>query len=73
MEFAVDWLAGCVDQFECVGSVAIHEPVAIRYSSVREQEHHLMSGLGLERDEVPEHVGILQHFVMNVTERVNMF
>jgi hypothetical protein len=38
----------------------VHETVAIGNAAITEQEHHLVRRLGTERDEVPEHIGILQ-------------
>ena len=59
MELAVDGLALVVDQFEGVGAVAVHVAVAVGDAAVGEQEGDLVGGLRTQRDEVPEHVGVL--------------
>lgn len=41
MEFAVDTFTIGIDQFEGVRAVAIHVTVAIRQTSIAEQERHL--------------------------------
>lgn len=42
MEFAVDCLIFRIHKLESVRSIAIHEAVAIRKATIREQEHGLM-------------------------------
>lgn len=60
VELAVEGLVLGVDQLEGVRAVAVQESVSVRGASVREQEHDLVGGLGTQRDEIPEHVRILQ-------------
>ena len=60
VEFAPRVVIFFIDQLECVGSVPIHVSVTIGSSSIAEQEHHLMSRLWTQTNEVPEHVRILQ-------------
>ena len=59
MELAVDTLALLVHQFESVRAVPIHVSVPVRDPSVTEQERDLVGGLRAERDEIPEHIHIL--------------
>ena len=59
MELAVHGLSMTVDQLECMGAVAVHVTVAVRDPAIAEQERDLVSGLGTQRDEIPEHVRIL--------------
>ncbi len=60
VEFAVKVFILVVDQLECVRSVAIHVPVAIRNTPIREQEADLVCRLRSQRNKVPEHVLVLQ-------------
>ena len=60
MELAVDGLVVLADQLEGVATVAVHVAIAVRCAAVGEQETHLVSGLWPQRDEVPEHVRVLQ-------------
>ena len=48
-----------VDQFEGVGAVAVHVSVAVGDAAIGEEERHLVHRLRPQRDEVPEHVGVL--------------
>lgn len=59
MPLHVKGLTGFVHDLECVRTIAIHEPVAIGDSAVREQKRHLMSGFRSQRNEIPHGVGIL--------------
>lgn len=61
MELAVDGLAILVHQFERVGAIPIHVRVAIWDPAIGEQERDLVSGLGTQGDEVPEHICILNY------------
>jgi hypothetical protein len=60
VELAVVCLVLRIDKLEGVRAVAVQKTVAVRGASVREQEHDLVSGLRAQRDEVPEHVRVLQ-------------
>jgi hypothetical protein len=51
-----------IHHLEGVGAEAVHIAVPIRDAPVRERDHGLVSSLWTQRNEVPEHVGILQHF-----------
>lgn len=51
MELAVDRVALGVDQFEGVGSVAVHMAISVRQATIAEQERHL----GDERDRNEDH------------------
>lgn len=44
MELAVEALASGIDQFEGVRAVAVHVTVAIRQTTIAEQERHLYRG-----------------------------
>jgi hypothetical protein len=55
-----------VDHLEGVGAEAMHVAVPIRNASVRECDHGLVSSLRTQGNEVPEHVGILEHFQLFV-------
>lgn len=46
VELAVDSLAIGIDQFESVRAIAVHVTVAIRQTSITEQERHLHRKVG---------------------------
>mmetsp|Transcript_9343 Transcript_9343/g.29469 ORF Transcript_9343/g.29469 Transcript_9343/m.29469 type:complete len:472 (+) Transcript_9343:83-1498(+) len=60
VELAVHCLSVSIDKLECVRAIAVHVAVSIRDATVGEEEADLMSRLRTQRDEVPEHIGILQ-------------
>mmetsp|Transcript_137763 Transcript_137763/g.194883 ORF Transcript_137763/g.194883 Transcript_137763/m.194883 type:complete len:292 (-) Transcript_137763:39-914(-) len=60
VEFDKELVTLVIDPLESVRAVAVHVSVAIRGTSVREEDGDLMSRFGGKRQEVPEHVGILQ-------------
>ena len=60
MEFTVYSVVFTVHQLEGMATVSIHSSVAIRGTTIREQEGHLVSALWSQGDEVPKHVWILQ-------------
>jgi hypothetical protein len=51
-----------VHHLEGVGAKTVHVAVSIRNASIRECDHRLVGCLWTQGDEIPEHVGILQHF-----------
>lgn len=59
MEFTVDYVVVGVHQLERMGAVTIHVTMTVGNTSIRKQEHDLVRWLGSQRDEVPEHVGVL--------------
>ena len=61
MKLAVHAPSVLVHQLEGVRAVAVHVPIPVGNPPVAKEEGHLVGGLWAERDEVPEHVGILQH------------
>lgn len=60
MELGVDSFTIVVDQLEGVRPVAIHVPVPIRSATVRKQKGKLVCHLRAMREEVPDHVRVLQ-------------
>ena len=60
VELAVDRLPIPVHQFEGMRSIAVHVPEAIGDAPVAKQKRDLVGRLGTEREEVPEHVHVLE-------------
>ena len=60
MELAVDGLAILIHKLERVAAVAVHVAYPVRRAAIREQEGDLVSRLRPQRDEVPEHVRVLE-------------
>lgn len=60
MEFTPDVIISLVHQLESVRSITIHMSVTIRNTTAAEQEHHLVSSLWTQTDEIPEHVRVLE-------------
>ena len=65
VELAVHSLVVLVDQLEGVAAIAIHVAITVRRAAVGEQEGHLVSGLRSQRDEIPEHVRVLESATQN--------
>ena len=53
-------LALGVDPLECVRAVSVHVSVAVRSASIREEDGHLVHGLGGVLPEIKDHVWICQ-------------
>lgn len=53
-------VAICVDELERVSRVSVHVVVTLRSTTVGEQNHNLVNGLGILAKVIPEHVGILE-------------
>lgn len=62
VELDIHGFMSVIHHLEGVGAKAMHVAVPIRDASVRECDHGLVSSLWTQRNEVPEHVGILQYF-----------
>lgn len=62
MELAVYRLTACIDHFEGMRAVAIHVTVAIRQSSIAEQEGHLAQGIAVS------YKNILQQTILNTLD-----
>ncbi len=60
MELAVNGFTVGIDELESVRPVAVHVPEPVGRATVTEQEGHLVRGLRAKRDEVPEHVRVLE-------------
>jgi hypothetical protein len=60
VEFTVDCFTLCVNHFESVRTIAVHEAVAVGCAAIRKQEGHLVSSFGAQSNKVPKHVWILQ-------------
>lgn len=73
MELAVDHVVLAVHQLERVRAVAVHVTVSVGDATVAKEEHHLMRRLGSKRDEVPEHISILQRFSFINVDSSNFF
>lgn len=56
----VEGLVVLVDPSESVGAISVHVSVTVGSSSVREEDGDLVHRLRDKRQEVPEHVGVLQ-------------
>ena len=57
---SVDKLASLVDELVRVARVAVHEAVSVGDTTVTEEDHELVSRLGVLRRVVPERVGVLE-------------
>jgi hypothetical protein len=63
MEFHVYSLVLIIYSLECMRAITIHMTKSIWNASVRKQKHDLMCGFRSQREEVPEHVTILQYII----------
>ena len=59
MEFAVYRLSLGINHFVCVAAIAVHEPITIGYTTVREMDRRLVGRLWAQTDHIPEHIRIL--------------
>jgi hypothetical protein len=60
MDLDIMELALSIDELEGVTRVTVHVVVAIRSSTVREEDHNLVNGLGVQGEIVPKHVRVLE-------------
>ena len=60
MELDVVERAVFLDEFECMSGITVHMRVSVRGTSIGEQNHNLMNGLGVRGKVIPEHIRILQ-------------
>lgn len=52
VDLSVDELALFVDKLECMARVTVHVTETVGSSAIREQNHHLVNGLGVQRQVV---------------------
>ena len=71
MEFSPAILVVCIDQLESVRTITIHVTIAVRCSTVAEQEHHLVRRLWSQTNKVPEHVRVLETRDKTYQENMN--
>lgn len=60
MKFTPDGGAFLVHELVRMTAVAVHVTVAVRCSAVAEEEHHLMSALLAQSEEIPKSIRVLQ-------------
>ena len=60
MKLDVDSLARSVHHLVCVAAVAVHVTETVRCATATEQDRNLVGRLWAQRQEVPEHIRILE-------------